>query len=217
MAQDFGNGVSRTLSALQRQFQTVVWQASKPPLDSELNLMSQMEMNRMAEAVRSQMHSGFLLDPMMADADFVTNSSWSNWFKFGRPSAHESAPLMWANVNGWIIPVTGTGVTDGDPSNRIDLYNPPGTASRIDLVFLEVWQGQIAANPSTANKPSASTIYKYGNTEFGGTNFNDEMKGPHDWVRDYGTGTDSVPHPHLRFGRRTGRLRGSLPVPGRLG
>ena len=83
MAEDFGSGVTRTLSALARQFTGVVWQSGKPPLDSELNLMSQMEMNRMAEAVRSQMHSGFLLDPMMADADFVTNSSWSNWFKFG--------------------------------------------------------------------------------------------------------------------------------------
>jgi hypothetical protein len=178
MAQDFGNGVSRTLSALQRQFQTVVWQASKPPLDSELNLMSQMEMNRMAEAVRSQMHSGFLLDPMMADADFVTGGQWSNWFKFGRPSTSEDAPLVWANVNGWIIPVTGSGVVDGDPSNRIDLFQPPATDARIDLVFLEVWQGQIAPNPSAANKPSASTVYKYGNTQFGGTNFADEMKDP---------------------------------------
>ncbi len=178
MAQDFGNGVSRTLSALQRQFQTVVWQASKPPLDSELNLMSQMEMNRMAEAVRSQMHSGFLLDPMMADADFVTNENWSNWFKLGRPSAGEDAPMLWANVNGWIVPVTGSGVVDGDPSNRINLYQPPATEARVDLVFLEVWQGQIAPNPSTANKPSASTIYKYGNTQFGGTNFPDEMKDP---------------------------------------
>jgi len=178
MAQDFGNGVSRTLSAIQRQFQTVVWQASKPPLDSELNLMSQMEMNRMAEVVRSQMHSGFLLDPMMADQDFVTNENWSNWFKLGRPSASEDAPMMWANVNGWLVPVTGTGVSDGDPSNRINLYNPPGTDARVDLVFLEVWQAQIAANPSTANKPSASTIYKYGNTQYGGTNFDDDMMDP---------------------------------------
>jgi hypothetical protein len=178
MAQDFGNGVSRTLSALQRQFQTVVWQASKPPLDSELNLMSQMEMNRMAEAVRSQMHSGFLLDPMNADADFVTDPAWSNWFKLGWPSSTEAAPVVWANVNGWFVPVTGTGVVDGDPANRINLYNPPATDARIDLVFLEVWQAQIAPNPSEANKPSASTVYKYGNTQFGGTNFNDEMKDP---------------------------------------
>lgn len=177
MAQDFGNGVSRTLSALQRQFQTVVWQASKPPLDSELNLMSQMEMNRMAEAVRSQMHSGFLLDPMGADADFVAEARWSNWFMLGRPSAGELAPVMWANVNGWFVPVTGSGVVD-EPGNRIDLFNPPATDARIDLVFLEVWQAQIAPNPSTANKPSASTIYKYGNTQFGGTNFADEMKDP---------------------------------------
>ena len=178
MAQDFGNGVSRTLSAIQRQFQTVVWQASKPPLDSELNLMSQMEMNRLAEVVRSQMHSGFLLDPMNADADFVTGKDWSNWFKLGRPSTNEDAPMMWANVNGWLVPVTGTGVPDGDPSNRINLFQPPATEARVDFVFLEVWQAQIAPNPSTASKPSASTIYKYGNTQFGGTNFPDEMKDP---------------------------------------
>ena len=42
MSEDFGSGVSRTLSALARQFTTVVWQQGKPPLDSEFNLMSQV-------------------------------------------------------------------------------------------------------------------------------------------------------------------------------
>ena len=43
MAEDFGNGVTRTLSALERQFQIVVWQAGKPPLEAELNLMMQAD------------------------------------------------------------------------------------------------------------------------------------------------------------------------------
>lgn len=179
MAQDFGNGVSRTLSASERKFLQTVWQASKPPLDSELNLVAQIGSEAQREAIQAEMHSGFFSDPMMADADFVTNDNWSNWFKFGRPATEtSSAPFMWANVNGWVIPVTGTGVADGDTSNRVNLFGPPSTDSRIDLVFLEVWQAQVAPNPSTANKPSASTVYKYGNSEFGGTNIPDDIQDP---------------------------------------
>lgn len=177
MAQDFGNGVSRTLSALERQFQGVVWQASKPPLDSELNLMSQVDMDRMANIVRSQMHSGFLSDPMSSDADFVTNKNWSNWFTLGRDDGTETAPIIWANVNGWVIPVCGSAL-ESSPANRVDLFGPPATDSRIDLVFLEVWQAQLAPNPSTLHKPSADTIYKYGNTQYGGTNLADDMEDP---------------------------------------
>ena len=179
MAQDFGSGVSRTLSASERQFLQMVWQASKPPLDSELNLVAQISGEAMREAIQSEMHSGFFADPMMAESDFVTDENWSNWFKIGRPATEASeAPFLWANVNGWVIPVTGSGVPDGDPSNRINLFGPPATDARIDFVFLEVWQAQVAPNPSTANKPSASTIYKYGNIEFGGTNISDDIQDP---------------------------------------
>lgn len=177
MADDFGNGVSRTLSALQRQFQQVVWQASKPPLDSELNLIGQIELEQLADAVRSQMHSGFLLDPLESDSDFVCGDDWCNWFKLGNPGS-EADPVLWANVNGWLVPVTGSGVSDGDTSNRVNLWSPPSSDTRADLVFLEVWKAQVAPNPSTANKPSATTLYKYGNAEFGGTNLVDQMEDP---------------------------------------
>ena len=84
MAEDLGNGVTRTLSALQRQFQIVVWQAGKPPLDSELNLMSQVDWERVRELVRSQMHSGFMIDPTAAVREYETHSQWSNFFRLGR-------------------------------------------------------------------------------------------------------------------------------------
>lgn len=178
MAQDFGNGVSRTLSAQNRQFQVVVWQANKPPLDSELNLVAQVDWERQAEQVRSKMHSGFIVDPMQSDKDFQTNINWSNWFKFGRPDPASNGNILYANVNGWILPVVGTGLADGDESNRINLFPPPTTDSRIDFVFLEVFQAQVAPNPSTQNKPSASTIWKFGNVEFGGTNISDDLEDP---------------------------------------
>ena len=178
MAQDFGNGVSRTLSASNRQFQVVVWQASKPPLDSELNLMAQVAWERAANEVRANMHSGFLLDPMRASMDYMTNPDWSNWFYFGDQGPADLSPVIWANVNGWVIPVTGTRSADGTTSNRIDLWGPPTSDTRIDFVYLEAWLSQVAPNPSTENKPSATFIWKYGNTMFGGTNEPDDMEDP---------------------------------------
>lgn len=178
MSESFGPGVSRTLSALARQFDAVVWQKGKPPLDSELNLMAQVDLERLRQVVRSFTHSGFLLDPTRADADYVTNPQWSNFFVLGRQAEGEDAPIMFAAVNGWVLPVTGTGVLDGDTSNQVNLNPPPASSARIDLVFLEAWATLVAPNPSTENKPSASTLWKYGNVEFGGTNVTDDIEDP---------------------------------------
>ena len=176
MAQDFGNGVSRTLSAAGRQYQIVVWQASKPPLDSELNLIAQVDWERAAETIRAQAHSGFLLDPMVASTDFVTNPSWSNYFQLGLPDVGATTPILWANVNGWVIPVTGT--SNADVTNKIDLWPSPESSTRVDMVFLEVFLAQVAPNPSIVNKPAADTIWKYGNVKYGGTNEIDEIEDP---------------------------------------
>ncbi len=176
MPESFGPGVSRTLSALDRQFQTVIWQASRPPLDSELNLMSQIDVEALREVVRSQVHSGFLLDPTRAGGDYVTDVQFSNQFRFGLPTAGESAPVVTAVVNGWLVPVAGTDLTDA--ANLVRLNPPPASDARIDMVFLEVWQARVAPNPSTLNKPTASTIWRYGNVEYGGTNVPDDLQDP---------------------------------------
>jgi hypothetical protein len=178
MADDFGSGVSRTLSAIQRAFQAVVWQKGKPPLDSEFNLMAQIQNEQLSSYISASMHSGWLTDPTAATQDFTTDPSWSNFFKLGRQRSGEEAPILWANVNGWMVPVTGTGVVDGDTSNRVNLNPPPDSDSRIDLVFLEVWKGQVAPNPSEVNKPTSATVWKYGNVEFGGTNITDDIEDP---------------------------------------
>lgn len=188
MAEDFGSGVSRTLSARMRQFAAVVWQADNPPLDSELNLMSQMDQESLAQAVRSTMPSGFLLDPTRSLDDYQFDKSWSNFFKLGAPrtapqgsstETDEQAPVVWANVNGWVLPIAGTNVSvEGDTSNHVRLYPPPSSDSRIDFVFLEAWQALVQPNPSEVNKPSASTLYKYGNVLYGGTNLTDDLEDP---------------------------------------
>lgn len=185
MSEDFGNGVSRTLSALARQFQAVVFQEGKPPLDSELNLVQQDQLEQLRQLVRAEAHSGFFLDPTRALDDFVTAQSWSNLFEFGQQKDDENGdpeelnPVIFANVNGWIIPVTGTFLTEeGSTPNEIRLYPPPESDGRIDFVFLEAWTVIVAPNPSTENKPAANAIWKWGNVEFGATNLTDDITDP---------------------------------------
>jgi hypothetical protein len=185
MSEDFGNGVSRTLSALARQFQAVIWQDGKPPLDSELNLVAQVDLENMRQLVRSQVNSGFFLDPTQALRDFVTDPLNSNQFRFGTQerdddgAPEELDPVVYASVNGWVIPITGSfNPEENATDNIIKLNPPPDSDSRIDFVFLEAWTVQVAPNPSTANKPSQSEIWKYGNVDYGQTNINDDIEDP---------------------------------------
>lgn len=186
MAEYFGPGVSRTLSAAARQFTAVVWQMDKPPLDSELNLMSQMEWETQAQAIRAQVHSGFFLDPTRCDVDYVTDPLNANQFLITPPldvlGNVEDASPMYAVVNGWVIPIAGTDAPEGGgsdtTSNRVRLYPPPTTDARTDFVFLEVWRTLVSGTPSTANKYSSTELWKYGNTQYGGINVPDQIEDP---------------------------------------
>ena len=176
MSESLGNGVSRTLTALNRQFKGVVFQSGKPPLDAEFNLQDSIHNAALRDLIREQMPSGFILDPLQANTDYVTNPDFSNFFRMGDTPVGYDDSALWANVNGWVIPVTGTASSGTD--NRVDLFPPPASDTRIDLVFLEAWLVAIAPNPSTVDKPSASTLYKYGNTQFGGVNIPDDIEDP---------------------------------------
>jgi len=186
MADSYGSGVSRTLSALWRQFGAVVWQEEKPPLDSELNLMAQIDWDRIAMMVRTMVPSGFFMDPTRALNDYQFDQSWSNFFVLGNPrtdspydthDADEENPPVWANVNGWVLPIAGT-ETATSLENLVKLYPPPASDSRVDFVFLEAWQTLVAPNPSSTNKPDVDKIWKYGNVLFGGTNIDDDLEDP---------------------------------------
>jgi len=174
---DFGNGVSRTLNAVARQFAGLIWQEGKVPSDSELNYLSQVEWEALRQSIKAKMPSGFLTDPVRALDDYQFDPLWSNRFVLGRSSEGREFPVTIANVNGWLIPVVGTDIQN-DVTNAIKLYPPPATGSRVDYVFLEAWLARIDANPSTVNKPSASTIWNYGNVKYGGQNLPDDLEDP---------------------------------------
>ncbi len=185
MAEFLGNGVTRTLSALQRQFQTVVFQDKKPPLDSELNLAQVVASESFQTFVRSQVPSGFFLDPTRPLDDFVVDPLNSNQLRLGQQKNTEDGAVeeqqsgLWANVHGMIVPVFGTrNTTETATDNVVQLNPPPSSGSRIDFVFLEVWKALASSNPATDNKPSASTFWTYGNVEYGATNVDDNSVDP---------------------------------------
>lgn len=179
MASNLGPGVSRVLDPNAREFVEVILQQGKPPMDAEFNLLQELATQINRKSVLRDMPSGWLGNETNSMADYITNPTWSNWFRFGTQRTGEKQAVMWAAVNGWLIPVTGTRTgnppgtpNDTDTWNVIALDPPPANAGdfRTDFVFLEVWQARVAPNPSTTNKPSSSTLWRYGNVE-GGTSF----------------------------------------------
>ena len=172
MADNFKDGVSRVLEVANRQISNVIWQQEKPPLDSELNLMGQVSFENLSEMIRSNTHSGFLLDPTRADEDFVFYDHSTNYFEIKRDG---SSPLI-ALVNGWVVPVLGSDSSDGVTS-AIKLPAPPTTDSETNVVFLEVWRAVLDAD-SADNKPDASHTYPYGNVLYTASSDQDEMVDP---------------------------------------
>lgn len=187
MVDKFGSGVSRVLDPKQAQFTQVIWQQGKPPLDSELNLMQQLDSDWRQQITMRGTPSGWLGNEVNTSKDFVTNPLWSNWFQFGRQRSGEKRSIMFAVVNGWVIPVTGTktGTPPGSPNN-VDVFNkvtldpPPANSGdfRSDFVFLEVWQARVPSTPSTLNKPSTTAVYRYGNVEGGSSFLSDDIQDP---------------------------------------
>lgn len=192
MAQNpFGPGVSRYTVARDKQLAGVVFQALKPPLDSELNLISLVDLEMRAEEVRSRICSGWLMDESNPRADYTTSPQFSNLFYFGRRSDGEVRNFLWANVNGWIIPVGGTrtgapplAANDADTWNKI-MLNPPSTSTggnRVEFVFLEVWLATIDVDPPAPavapGKPQRGFIYRHGNVEGGFSYLPDDLIDP---------------------------------------
>lgn len=178
MALSFGPGVSRTLDPVARAFQNVVFQKGKPPLDSEFNLQDSIHDEQLRQQIASMMPSGFVFDPTRAYEYYGFDKLNSNQFRFGQVNPLQNdQPSIIAVVNGLVVQVAGTDIA-ASVDNVVKLYPAPTSNNRVDLVFLEVWQALVAPNPATQNKPSASTIWKYGNTKFGGVNLPDDLQDP---------------------------------------
>jgi len=147
MAENLGSDVSYVSESEGYNYDMVVFQEQKPPLDSELNLAQ--ELKRIAGQRRlDTLPSGWLtLRP------FYTSSSLSNSFYTQNPS---TAIPEYALVNGMVVYVTNTH-TDTNNANLIELGDPPSTGNRVNGVFLEVWRALLDPD-TTDNKPDPEVV-----------------------------------------------------------
>ncbi len=173
---NLGAGVSAYLDVDGRSFETTVYQASKPVLDSELNQIQDVTQARAREILQLA-QSGWLGRDVLD-----TSRHWTGIFTASNSDNQLSIPPMLAMVNGWLIEVNNTGPTgtnfDSPPGgpgddvlnvtlNRIDLGAPPSGAGarRTDLVILEVWRRLLSASPSTVGKSHTGRIWRNGNVK----------------------------------------------------
>lgn len=178
MSDYLGTNQTRVLDPDDRNFEEVIYQKRKPPLSCEWNLDTRNVSQRNGKDINTIVPSGwaivgdvkkdFLEDECMA-ADVLTSSSLAeNTIKLIALDKGVETRKLIAWVNGWRILVQGSSSTD--ENNIITLPEPPTTGNRVDFVFLEVWRKLITT--------SDTTIYKYGNILYGGTNFSNDLIDP---------------------------------------
>ena len=179
---------TQTLGVENRSLESIIFHPSKPVLDSELNLINDINSSKLQDVIRSKVPSGWLDAEYSLGNDNSSESFGINTLNDRTSSdtkktiilnSKKSSPSL-AVVNGWVIQVGGSNISD-DRKLKITLQDGPVTVGyRTDLVFLEVWKSAISANPSSANKPSATKIFKYGNTQYADStnNPNEEIINP---------------------------------------
>ena len=148
MAKNLGPNVSRVLEQENRNFTDVVFQQKRPPLDSEWNLVQEINNLKHSESFKRVTPSGFLelqdIQTAPENREELT-SSWIDTIIINNPVAI---------VNGWCINVGG-GTNQFQPNAQNNIWeelsnnedeiaiigeSAPQVGYREDLVFLEVWQ-----------------------------------------------------------------------------
>ena len=147
MAENLGTGVSLVLDNANCAYDTVVFQKGKPPMDTELNLVQQLQ-RYINQRQLTHLPSGWLtLRPFYAST-MLTNKFYSQ-----NPTG---AIPEYALVNGYIVHVTNTATSEPN-TNLIDLGTPPTSGNVVNGVFLEVWRALLDPSNST-NRPDPLVI-----------------------------------------------------------
>lgn len=160
------------------------WGKGNPASSKEYNVNFLIRSQTEQELYRSLMPSGFI-SRVSATTTLETSTSTDNDGELVGVTAAGipvSSILRLGRsdvvVNGWKIHVTNADGTNG-VHNNITLDTAPTTGGRVDLVFLEVWVAELggtsASITNTVNKPSATTIYAFGNRDYRGTNVTDDI------------------------------------------
>ncbi len=188
MAKNYGNLVSGYLDPSGRNFETTVFQAGKPVLDTELNLGADLA-EGFSRALRgpSGWVAGDFLETSSSSA-IVTVSAVANQLKLVNG--------LQADVNGWIFTISDT---DADGFNVLGLGAGPAGAGtkRTDLVILEVWRRLLSPSPSAVGKSPAGRIWKNGNVKIAGAD--DLTKNYADDILDANVGSETTRRVQLQY------------------
>jgi hypothetical protein len=188
---NLGTGVSGWLDPEGRNFETTVYQASKPVLDKELNLIQDVGQDQGRRIQKRSFPSGWLM------ADFLTTSDMTAAIYTASTTADElEIPQdLYAAVNGWLIRLgyTNAGVLT---KNILDLgASPSGIgAKRTDMVVLEVWRKLLSASPDVDGKSGAGKIWWFGNVKI-----TDESLNFTDDILDGSLGSESTKRVQIQY------------------
>jgi len=149
------NGTTRTLEEGKTGFKNVIFKPGKPPLDSELNFVGDLAEGLSKKQLELLHNSGFFTNPSIystgydnSGTNFGINLTTSpNLLIFKNP---HNVP-MGVNILGDVVMLGGSNCTNASQA-FVTLPPPPGSGSREDLVFLEVWYQQIVSQSYT-NRP----------------------------------------------------------------
>lgn len=169
-------GLSRVLSPNNRNFGLVAFQQAKPILDSELNLMQQIQNKLRADILRTIMSSGIISMDVHAGITDKKNTLRI----FG----------AMACVNGWLLTLSGS--NRNDAASDIVFPAAPNSGSREDLAFVECWFEEVA--PSGSPEDDDENVYRYGGIA-SGTLAND--------LQDNVAGAETTRRIQLRWNFRT--------------
>lgn len=147
MSHDLGNDVSYVYDEEGYNYDMVVFQKGKPPLDTELNVMQQLQ------DLIDQRQMNFLSSGWLSMYPYHADGLVDNTFYTQNPT---NPKPEFALINGNIIYVTNTN-TQTNNLNVLDLGTAPSTGNRINGIFLEMWK--VLLDPDTSdNKPDPATI-----------------------------------------------------------
>ncbi len=169
-------GLSRVLSPNNRNFGLVAFQQAKPILDSELNLMQQIQNKLRADILRTIMSSGIISMDVHAGITDKKNT------------LRISGAM--ACVNGWLLTLSGS--NRNDAASDIVFPAAPNSGSREDLAFVECWFEEVA--PSGSPEDDDENVYRYGGIA-SGTLAND--------LQDNVAGAETTRRIQLRWNFRT--------------
>ena len=189
---NYGPSVSGYLDPSGRNWENPVFQAGKPVLDKELNLVEDLSSGYGQAALRRAIPSGWISD------DFTSSSDMASAI-FTPSTTPDELVLpngLVAHVTGWLLDLS---YTNSSTQNQILLSSAPLAVGsrRTDLVILEVWRRLLSAAPSTDGKSPLGRIWRNGNVKIDPVD--DAMLNYDDDILDTAVGSESTKRVQLQY------------------